>query len=183
MLGLTEAVRRARYCNSIGRAVDRQAGMKATMAHGARCNRVPCFVGKIRPDPRFAYVGMLAIQPFHYDFHHLGRWRGRQDLARALCRVTRLNGYGTRRPRIEWVGETWRDCNGRADGGQKGSPKHSVTLPKILLNRCAAFRRASSLALRSPRLAPLASADRAQPFVIALPIPAGRHGQRHIARQ
>src|SRR5262249_11262044 len=119
--------------------------MKTTMAHGTRCNRVPCCVGKIRPGPRFAYVGMLAIQPFHYaqdvvaDFHHLGGWRARQDLARALCRVKRLNGYGTRRPRIEWLGETWRDCNGRADGGQKCSNNHSVTLPKILLNRCAAF--------------------------------------------
>ena len=77
--------------NSVSCAVDRQAGMKATMAHGTRCNRVPCCVGKIRPGPRFAYVGMLAIQPFHYaqdvvaDFHHLGGWRARQDLARALC--------------------------------------------------------------------------------------------------
>jgi hypothetical protein len=43
------------------------------------------------PENRFAYVGVLAIRPFHYaqdvvaDFHHLGGWRARQDLARAPC--------------------------------------------------------------------------------------------------
>src|SRR5262245_12707583 len=69
--------------------------MKATVAHGTRCNRVPCCVGKIRPD-RFAYVGMLAIQPFRYaqdvvaDFHHPGRCGARQDLARALNALTAM---------------------------------------------------------------------------------------------
>ena len=61
--------------------------VRAALADIAAALPNVCFT----PENRFAYVGVLAIQPFHYaqdvvaDFHHLGGWRPRQDLARALC--------------------------------------------------------------------------------------------------